>query len=97
MWDAENLGHVTRSACWPIPHRVRRAAEDAPGRVLDHGQDVGLGVVEQVDAEEVARQDRLGLAAQKPRRGRPGPPSAARPRPERFQNGMSIVTRAALG
>jgi hypothetical protein len=25
---------------------------DAPGRVLDHGQDVGLGAVEQVDGEE---------------------------------------------
>ena len=37
---------------------------DAPGRVLDYGQDVGLGAVEQVDREEVARQDRLGLGAQ---------------------------------
>jgi hypothetical protein len=37
---------------------------DAPGRVLDYGQDVGLGAVEQVDGEEVARQDRLGLRAQ---------------------------------
>jgi hypothetical protein len=25
---------------------------EAPGRVLDHGQDVGLGAVEQVDREE---------------------------------------------
>jgi hypothetical protein len=25
---------------------------DAPGCVLDHGQDVGLGTVEQVDGEE---------------------------------------------
>jgi hypothetical protein len=31
---------------------------DAPRRVLDHGQDVGLGAVEQVGAEEVAGQDR---------------------------------------
>jgi hypothetical protein len=37
---------------------------DAPGRVLGYGQDVGLGVVEQVDREEVACQDRLGLGAQ---------------------------------
>jgi hypothetical protein len=37
---------------------------DAPGRVLDYGQDVSLGAVEQVDCEEVAGQDRLGLGAQ---------------------------------
>jgi len=37
---------------------------DAPAGVLDHGQDVGLGAVEQVDAEEVAGQDRFGLEAQ---------------------------------
>jgi hypothetical protein len=37
---------------------------DAPGRVLDYGQDIGLGAVEQVDGEEVARQDDLGLGAQ---------------------------------
>jgi hypothetical protein len=36
---------------------------DAPGRVLDYGQDVGLSAVGQVDGEEVARQDRLGLGA----------------------------------
>src|SRR6266513_599296 len=47
---------------------------DAPGRVLDHGQDVGVGAVEQVDAEEVAGQDRLGLRTQELRPGRPGPP-----------------------
>ena len=47
---------------------------DAPGRVLDHGQDIGLGAVEQVDREEVAGQDRLGLGAQELRPGRPGPP-----------------------
>ncbi len=29
---------------------------DAPGRVLDYGQDVSLGAVEQVDCEEVARR-----------------------------------------
>ena len=37
---------------------------DAPGGVLDHHQDIGLGAVEQVDAEEVAGQDRFGLRAQ---------------------------------
>src|ERR1017187_7804341 len=47
---------------------------DAPGRVLDHGQDVGLGAVEQVGGEEVARQDRLGLAAQELRPGWSVPP-----------------------
>jgi hypothetical protein len=38
--------------------------------VLDHGQDVGLGAVQQVGGEEVARQDRLGLGAQELRPGR---------------------------
>jgi hypothetical protein len=37
---------------------------DAPGGVLDYGQDVGLCTVEQVDGEEVAGQDRAGLGAQ---------------------------------
>jgi hypothetical protein len=37
---------------------------DTPGGVLDHGQDIGLGAIEQVDREEVARQDDLGLRAQ---------------------------------
>jgi len=37
---------------------------DAPGGVLDHGQDVGLGAVEQVGREEIARQDRLSLRTQ---------------------------------
>jgi hypothetical protein len=46
---------------------------DAPGRVLDHGQHVSLGAVEQVDREEVARQDRLGLRTQELRPGGPGP------------------------
>jgi hypothetical protein len=44
---------------------------DAPGRVLDHGQDIGLGAVKQVDREEVAGQNRLGLGAQELRPGRP--------------------------
>jgi len=29
---------------------------DAPGGVLDHGQDVSLGAVQQVSGEEIARQ-----------------------------------------
>ena len=37
---------------------------DAPGGVLDYGQDVGLGAVEQVGGEEVAGQDGLGLGVQ---------------------------------
>jgi hypothetical protein len=37
---------------------------DTPRRVLDYGQDVGLRAVEQVDGEEVARQDGLGLGLQ---------------------------------
>ena len=45
---------------------------DAPGRVLYHGQDIGLGAVQQVGGEEVARQDRLGLGAQELRPGRRG-------------------------
>jgi hypothetical protein len=43
---------------------------DAPGRVLDHGQDVSQGAAGQVDREEVARQDRVGLGAQELRPGR---------------------------
>ncbi len=42
---------------------------DAPGGVLDDGQDMGLGAVEQVGGEEVARQDRLGLGTQELRPG----------------------------
>jgi hypothetical protein len=37
---------------------------DTPAGVLDHGQDIRLGAVQQVGREEVARQDRLGLRAQ---------------------------------
>jgi hypothetical protein len=47
---------------------------DAPGRVLDHGQDVSPGTARQVNGEEVAGQDRLGLRAQELRPGRTGPP-----------------------
>jgi hypothetical protein len=45
---------------------------DAPGGVLDHGQDIGLGAVEQFRCEEVARQDRLGLGTQELRPGKRG-------------------------
>jgi hypothetical protein len=37
---------------------------DAPGGVLDDGQDVGLGAVEQVGREEIACQDGVSLGAQ---------------------------------
>jgi hypothetical protein len=54
---------------------MQRDSEDAdpPGRVLDHGKDVGLGAVEKVGCKEVARQDRLGLGAQELLPGRPDP------------------------
>ena len=50
----------------PRPGGMLRDSEDAdtPGRVLDHGQHVHLGAVEQVGREEVTRQDRLGLRVQ---------------------------------
>ncbi len=50
----------------PFPGGMQRDAEDAdpPDRVLDHGQDVGLGAAGQAGCEEVAGQDRLGLGAQ---------------------------------
>jgi hypothetical protein len=37
---------------------------DAPGCVLDYGQDVGLGAAGQAGREEVARQDGLCVGAQ---------------------------------
>jgi hypothetical protein len=45
----------------PFPGRVQGDAEDAdaPAGVLDHGQGIGAGAVEQVDREEVACQDRV--------------------------------------
>ena len=45
---------------------------DAPRRVLYYGKDIGLGAVEQADAEEVAGQDRLSLRTQELRPGRAG-------------------------
>jgi hypothetical protein len=49
----------------PCAGRMQGNSEDAdaPAGVLDHGQDISLGTVEQVDREEVACQDRLGLGA----------------------------------
>jgi hypothetical protein len=60
----------------PFPGGMRSDSENphAPAGVLDHGQDIGLGAIEQVRREEVARQDRLGLGAQEQRPGRTGPP-----------------------
>jgi hypothetical protein len=50
----------------PSPGGMEGDADDsdAPGCVLDYGQDVGLRAVEQVDCEEVARQYGLGLGPQ---------------------------------
>lgn len=50
----------------PPAIRVGGHAEDPDpaGRMLNDGQDVGVGAVEEVDGEEVRRQDRVGLAAQ---------------------------------
>ena len=60
----------------PVPGRMQPDAEDAdaPRRVPDHSQDIGLGAAGQVNAEEVAGQDRLGVGAQELCPGRPGPP-----------------------
>ena len=60
----------------PVPGGMQHDSEnpDAPTGVLDHGQDIGLGPIEQVRREEVARQDRLGLGTQEQRPGRAGPP-----------------------
>ena len=73
---AEVLEEVAGLLRGPVPGWMQRDSEDADaqGGVLDHGQDVDLGAVEQVDGEEVACQDRLGLAAQELRPGWPGPP-----------------------
>jgi hypothetical protein len=56
----------------PLSGGMQGDSEDAdpPGRVLDHGQDMGLGAAGQVGREEVACQDRLGLRMQELRPGR---------------------------
>src|SRR5450755_59504 len=73
---AEVHGQVTRLLGGPFAGWLQGDSEDtdAPGRVLYHGQDISLGAVEQVDSEEVTRQDCFGLRAQELRPGRPGPP-----------------------
>jgi hypothetical protein len=50
----------------PLPGGMQGDPEDADpaGGVLDHGQDIGLGAIEQAGREEVAHQDGLSLRAQ---------------------------------
>jgi hypothetical protein len=70
----------------PFPGWVQRDSEDTdpPGRVLDHGQDVGLGAVEQISGEEVAadagaarfRGTGMDRPAASPRAARPTSPAA---------------------
>jgi hypothetical protein len=50
----------------PLPSGKRCDPEDAdaPGGMLDHGEDVSLSAVQQIRGEEIACQDRLGLGAQ---------------------------------
>jgi hypothetical protein len=57
----------------PRPDRVLRGAKDPDpaDAVLDRGQDVDLGPVEQVGGEEVQRQDPLRLGPQELRPARP--------------------------
>jgi hypothetical protein len=56
----------------PVPGGMQSDPEDAnaPGGMLDHGQDVSPGAIQQVRGEEIAREDRLGLGAQELRPGR---------------------------
>ena len=65
---------VAAQLCHPSVAGMRGHAEDADpaGGVLDDGQNVGGGAVEQLDGEEVGSQDRLRLTVQKlrPRRAR---------------------------
>jgi hypothetical protein len=60
----------------PVSGGMRSDSDDAdaPAGVLDHGQDIGLGAIEQVRCEEAAGLDCLGLGAQEQRPGRTGPP-----------------------
>ena len=60
----------------PFPGWMQSGSQDAdaPAGVLDHGQDVSRGAIEQVRREEITCQDRLGLGAQEQRPGRAGPP-----------------------
>jgi hypothetical protein len=72
---AEVHRQVPGLLCGPLSRWMQGDAEDAdaPAGVLDHGQDIGLGAVEQVGREEFACQDRLGLGAQELRPAWPGP------------------------
>jgi hypothetical protein len=55
-------------ACWVAhsPGWVQGDPEDAdaPGGVLDGGQDAGLGAAGQAGREQIACQDRVSLGAQ---------------------------------
>src|SRR5690349_3066207 len=59
----------------PLPGGMQGDPEDAdaPGPVLDHGQDIGLGAVEQVDREESRTPGSPRPGAQELWPGRPGP------------------------
>jgi hypothetical protein len=64
-WSACSPGSMIRlRACWlahcPVGCGVAPGDADAPGRVLGHGQDAGLGAAAQAGAEEVACEDRPG-------------------------------------
>ncbi len=69
----------------PFPGRMQSDPQDADALagVLDHGQDVSMGAVEQVGREEVARQDRAGLGTQE-LRPRVAKSAAVRGRSRRF-------------
>jgi hypothetical protein len=55
---------VPGSLYHPGLDRVLRGSENPAATVLDDGQDVRPGAVEQVGGEEVQRQDRLCLGSQ---------------------------------
>jgi hypothetical protein len=59
---AEVHEKVAGLLCGPLAGGMLSDAEDAdaPAGVLDYGQDAGLGTVEQIGREKVARQDRTG-------------------------------------
>jgi hypothetical protein len=64
--SAEVHDQVAGLLAGPFPGWVQRDSEgtDPPGRVFDHGQDVGLGAAGQISREEVAGQDQVGLGTQ---------------------------------
>src|ERR1035438_2647226 len=61
-----SVSRSPRSTNATVPDWVLRGSEnlDPAATVLDDGQDVHLGAVEQVGGEEVQRQDRLCLGSQ---------------------------------